>query len=153
MKITLPIMPDFENDSELTEQDFHNYFSNMRKYNSEILKIGKSLMKRDCLSIKTKDGRYKLLSRDCISKDWRLTYYDEKGWPTGHDGYSELSEVLVEIMRGADETCSIPAPPATMDPLERILDRIKSGKMFPDDMIEVRTFHKNKISDMELLSL
>ena len=134
--IKLPKMP------EINIDNISKYFQDMEDYRAEIIEIAKNNSRKGCISVRTNDSKYKLLSKDILSNNWRLTYYDENGWPTNHETNSKWDELAYDILIGSVEFANIPIPQASMDNKETIIQRIKYGMNMKFDIVELITFHR-----------
>lgn len=130
------------------KDDLKTYVKQVKQYHQDLVNFARSISKNDCLSIKTDDGRYRLISKDFDPNTWRVTYYDEHGWPTNHCCYNDYSQALNDILVKGAEISEIPAPPASMDSAETILERIRNKQHTKHDVIELITFHRMEYSQI-----
>jgi hypothetical protein len=135
MNITLPTYPELEK----YMPDIEGYFEVFRKYQEDVYKIALDKSNKG-FSVKTKTG-YKLVSFCPVENNWRVTNYDEKGWPIGHTGYATQKEAYINTMESGIKFESIPVPEMSLDSKEEIIERVKSLKPREFDILTLITFY------------
>lgn len=127
---------------EINIDNISRYFEDLKVYRYKIIEIARNNSKKGCLSVRTSDAKYKLLSKDILSNNWRLTYYDKNGWPISHETNSNWDELAYDILIGSVEFTSIPIPQASMDNKETIIQRVRNGVNMEFDIVELIVFHR-----------
>jgi hypothetical protein len=103
---------------------------------------------KSLLTNQIKDSRLKLkLDTNLVSfcpveNNWRVTNYDEKGWPIGHTGYRSQKEAYINTMESGIKFESIPVPEMSLDSKEEIIERVKSLKPKEFDILTLITFYR-----------
>ena len=133
--ISLPTYPDLEQYISNIER----YFDEVKKYEEKVLNIALNQSNKG-FSVKTKTG-YKLVSFCPIQNNWRLTYYDDKGWPMSHIYFENQRESYLEGMKSSIKFESIPMCEMSTDSKEEIIQRVKEHNPREFDILTLITFY------------